>query len=77
MQYRQGISQSNHKGTAWTRTGNKKWQDSVGNYDRTQIIAFDEEDYIFYREGITSDRMHGRIWSPIKGRMKTGRLGHA
>lgn len=40
------------------------------------MVAFDDEDYIFYREGIEPTRMQGRIWSPIKGRMKTGRLGH-
>jgi len=76
MQYRKGVTQVNHRGAQWVRTDNKNWKESVGNYDRTQMIAFDEEDYIFYREGIEPNRMQGRIWSPIKGRMKSGRLGH-
>lgn len=76
MQYRKGVTQTEHRGVEWLRTDNKKWRESVGSYDHTQMIAFDEEEYIFYREGIERDHMQGRIWSPIKGRMKTGRLGH-
>jgi len=76
MLYRTGVTQENHKGAEWVRTDNKIWKEAVGNYDRTQMIAFDDEDYIFYREGIEPNHMQGRIWSPIKGRMKCGRLGH-
>lgn len=75
MQYRQGVTEINHQGTAWTRTDNKHWRESVGNYEKTTVIAFDKEDYIFYREGIERDHMQGRIWSPIQGRMKSGRIG--
>jgi len=41
MQYRQGVSQTNHKGTDWIKTDNRKWAECVGNYDRSQMIAFD------------------------------------
>lgn len=49
MQYRQGVNEQNHKGDQWLRTDNKKWLESIGNYDRTQVIAFDDENFIFYR----------------------------
>jgi hypothetical protein len=55
MQYREGVTQQNHRGVAWLRTDNKNWLESVGNYDRTQVIAIDDENFIFYREGIERD----------------------
>lgn len=76
MHYRHGVDQNNHRGSEWLRTDNKKWIESVGNYARTQVIAIDDENYIFYREGIERDHMQGKIWSPIKGRLKTSRIGH-
>lgn len=40
------------------------------------MIAIDEEFFVFYREGIEKDHMQGRIWSPIAGKLKCGRIGH-
>jgi len=75
MQYRQEVTPANHRGDSWTRIDNRLWLESVGNYDRTQTIGINEENYIFYREGVERDHMQGRIWSPIKGLLKHGRIG--
>lgn len=75
MQYRDAVTPENHRGDRWARIDNKSWLEVVGNYDRTQTIAIDDEFYVFYREGVERDHMQGRIWSPIRGQLKHGRVG--